>query len=129
MQTLPSIAAAIAVLTGIAHSVLGEVLIFRQLRQGTLVPAGEAPPLRPRHIRILWATWHLASVFGWAFAVVLARLAVTPDAALRTLIVEAAVVAYAGGALLVLIGTRGRHPGWLALAAVAALTWVAVGGH
>lgn len=127
MQTFLAIAAVLAVLTGIAHSVLGELLIFRHLRQGTLVPAGDAPPLRTRHIRILWATWHLATVFGCAFAVMLGRLAVTPDARLPALLAEAAVAAYAGGSLLVLVGTRGRHPGWLALAAVAALTWAAIG--
>lgn len=127
MQTLLAIAAVLAVLTGIAHSVLGELLIFRHLRQGTLVPAEDAPPLRNRHIRILWATWHLATVFGCAFAVVLARLAVTPQASLPGLLAEATVAAYAGGSLLVLVGTRGRHPGWLALAAVAALTYAGIG--
>jgi hypothetical protein len=29
--------------------------------------------------------------------------------------------------LLVLVGTRGRHPGWIALAAVAALVWTGAG--
>ena len=128
MQTSLAIAAALAVLTGIVHSALGEHLIFRHLRSGTLVPALGAPPLRSRNIRILWATWHLASVFGWAFAAVLARLALEPDAPLRSLAVGATVAAYAGGSLLVLVGTRGRHPGWVALAAVAALTWGALGG-
>ncbi|MEC4717681.1 hypothetical protein RY831_00800 [Noviherbaspirillum sp. CPCC 100848] len=127
MQTLLAIAAVLAVLTGIAHSVLGELLIFRHLRQGTLVPAEDAPPLRNRHIRILWATWHLATVFGCAFAAMLARLAVTPHASFPDLLAEATIAAYAGGSLLVLIGTRGRHPGWFALAAVAALTWTAIG--
>jgi len=126
MQTLLAIAAVLATLTGIAHSVLGELLIFRHLRQGTLVPAEDAPPLRNRHIRILWATWHLATVFGLAFAAVLARLAVTPDASMPTLLAGATVAAYASGSLLVLGGTKGRHPGWFALAAVAALTWVAL---
>jgi hypothetical protein len=34
----------------------------------------------------------------------------------------AVVFAYLGGAVLVLVGTKGRHPGWVALTAVAALT-------
>lgn len=127
MQTTLAIAAGLAVLTGIVHSLLGELLIFRHLRNGTLVPALGAPPLRNRNIRIIWATWHLATVFGWAFAVILGRLAMDPQAPLLSLVIGAAVAAYAGGALLVLIGTRGRHPGWVALAAVAALTWVALG--
>lgn len=74
------------------------------------------------------AAGHLATVFGWAFASVLARLAVEPQAPLVSLIVGAAASAYAGGALLVLVGSRGRHAGWVALVAVAALAWGALGG-
>lgn len=129
MQTLLAIAATVAILTGMVHSLLGELLIFRHLRHGSLIPSEAAPPLRSRHVRILWATWHLASVFGWAFAVILWQLAIDPEAPLATLVVSAMVAAYAGGALLVLLATRGRHPGWLALAAVAALTWFALGGR
>lgn len=56
MQTPLAIAAGLAVLTGIIHSVLGERLNFRHLRRGSLVPDRDAPSLRRRHIRILWAT-------------------------------------------------------------------------
>jgi len=128
MQTVLAIAGTVAVLTGITHSALGEWLIFRHLRQGSLVPALGAPPLSSRNVRILWATWHLASVFGWAFAAILLGLAVSPEAPVRALVVHAAVAAHAGGAILVLVGTRGRHPGWVALAIVAGLTWFAAGG-
>ncbi len=128
MQTLLATAAGLAIATGVAHSVMGELLIFRKLRTGTLVPAHGAPPLQGRNVRILWATWHLATVFGWAFAYILLRLALTPDTSLLALVAGASVAANAGGSLLVLVGTRGRHPGWLALAAVAVLTWGALGG-
>jgi len=127
MQTMLALAGVVAVLTGIVHSVLGEWLIFRHLRDRTIVPALGTPLLRARSVRIIWATWHLASVFGWAFAAVLFALASSPDASLRQLVVQAAVAAYSGGSILVLWGTRGRHPGWVALAAVAGLTWAAAG--
>ena len=127
MQTYLAVAAGVAFLTGVAHSVLGEMLIFRQLRRGTLVPGQDAPPLRSRNIRIIWATWHVATVFGWAFAGVLLQLALSPQASLVSLFLNATVGAYAGGSLLVLVGTRGRHPGWIALAAVAALVWTGAG--
>ena len=127
MQIALAIAAGIAVLTGVIHSVLGERLIFKHLRNGTLIPALATPPLRSSHIRILWATWHLATVFGWAFAAVLFRLAVNSQAPLISVVADATVAAYGGGALLVLVGTRGRHPGWIALGAVAVLTWYAIG--
>jgi hypothetical protein len=127
MQTYLAVAAGVAFCTGAAHSVLGEMLIFRQLRRGTLVPGQDAPPLRSRNIRIIWATWHVATLFGWAFAGVLLQLALSPQASLVSLFLNATVAAYAGGSLLVLVGTRGRHPGWIALAAVAALVWTGAG--
>lgn len=124
MQILTIAAGVLALITGMVHSVLGEMLIFRQLRKGGLVPALGAPPLRERNIRILWATWHLASVSGWAMAVLLIRVGLSPaDDPLQPLVLSAIIIANAGGSLLVLIGTRGRHPGWIALLLVAALTW------
>ncbi|WP_031371828.1 hypothetical protein [Lysobacter antibioticus] len=121
MQVPYLIAAILAAVTGAVHSVLGEILIFRHLRDGTLVPALPAPPLRVRNVRIIWATWHLATLFGWAFAGVLLQLALGHPMSAQ-LAISAIVFAYLGGAVLVLVGTKGRHPGWVALAAVAALT-------
>ena len=121
MQIPYLIAAVLTAVTGLVHSVLGEILIFRHLRNGTLVPALDAPPLRERNVRIIWATWHLATLFGWAFAGLLLQLALgRPMSA--SLVAGAIVFAYLGGAILVLVGTKGRHPGWVALASVAALT-------
>ena len=122
MQSLFIAAGVLALITGVVHSVLGEKLIFRHLRNGSLVPAMGAPPLRERNIRIIWATWHLATVFGWAFAGLLVWLGLTPlDQSPKLFVVGAIVFAYLGGSVLVLIGTRGRHPGWIALLLVSAL--------
>ncbi|WP_426176578.1 hypothetical protein [Massilia sp. TWR1-2-2] len=126
MQTILLAAGVLAIAIGLVHSVFGEALIFRHARKGALVPAMAAPPLRARHIGILWATWHLATVFGWAFAGVMLRLALDPDGAPGAVILSAAVFANLAGALLVLVGTKGRHPGWIALSAVAALIWFGV---
>ena len=117
-------AGVLALIVGAAHSVLGEILIFRHLRSRGLVPAMGAPPLRERHIRILWASWHLATVFGWASGVLLLQLA-SPgtESALRALVANTIALAFLGGSLLVLIGTKGRHPGWIGLLGVAALAW------
>jgi hypothetical protein len=123
MQSMFIAAGVIALITGVIHSALGEILIFRHLRRGGIVPTMAAPPLRERNIRIIWATWHLASVFGWAFAGILLRLAIAPHDSLSALIVSAIVFANLAGSLLVLIGTKGRHPGWIALLLVAVLTW------
>ena len=125
MQHAILVASLLAAATGIVHSVLGELLIFRRVRDGGLVPTQAAPPLQARHIRILWATWHLASVFGWTFAGLLLLLALGRPLS-ATLVAGTVVVAYLGGAILVLVATRGRHPGWLALALVAALVVASV---
>lgn len=127
MQVLFFAAGSLGIMTGIVHSVFGEILIFRHLRNGGFVPTVGSPPLRERNIRIIWATWHLASVFGWAFAGVLMRLAFSPhDTALLSFVLMAIIFANLGGSLLVLVGTKGRHPGWIALLAAAVFTWLAV---
>lgn len=122
-----AVAGLLALVTGLVHSILGEVMIFRPLRNGSLISATSPAPLAKRTIGILWATWHLATVFGWAFAGILLQLAFAPQAASTTGLVVAAIVsANVGGGLLVLVGTKGRHPGWIALLAVAAFAWFGV---
>lgn len=128
MQPLLATAAVLAIVTGVVHSLLGERMIFRQLRDSSLVPSLPAPPLEGRNVRILWATWHLASVLGWAFAGLLWQLARNPGVALSAhAVLFTSAAGFLAGALLVLVGTRGRHPGWVALAAVSILSWAAIG--
>lgn len=126
MQILFFAAGVLAALTGVVHSVLGERLIFRFLRQGSFVPTTSTPPLRESHIRILWATWHVGSVFGWAFAGILLHLAFAPlDTSLSQFVLSAIVSSYFGASMLVLVGTKGQHPGWIALLLVAVSAWAA----
>ena len=126
MQKYLNGAAALAVLIGVVHSVLGEVLIFRKLRFGSIVPALGAPPLSERHIRILWATWHVVTIFGFAFAAILFRLGSDTDAtSIRAIVLNATSAAFLGASILVLFGTRARHPGWVGLAGMATLITLA----
>jgi len=69
-------AAVVCVLVGIFHSILGEILIFNNLRVGGIVPTEAAPPLLSRNVRIIWATWHLASIFGLLIVGILLAAAV-----------------------------------------------------
>lgn len=125
-QQLLISAAVLAIATGVVHSWLGERLIFRPLRASAAISPVAAAHLQRRHLGILWATWHLASVFGWALAVLLLQLAIEPGApASGRSVLFAVAGAYGIGAVLVLFGTRGRHPGWVALAGVGILSWVA----
>jgi hypothetical protein len=117
------VAGMLAIAVGLIHSVLGEVLIFNHMRRGKLVPTDAGDRVRERHVRILWASWHVVSVFGFALAAVLLRLAIGPDLAMRAFLQDTIAIGMVLGALLVLIGTDGRHPGWIGLLGVAVLTW------
>lgn len=123
MQTCLLAAAIVAVLVGIVHSALGEMLIFRKLRNGTIIPDQAAAPLELRNVRILWATWHLASAFGFGFAAILFFLA-NRDSAPDPATAWALILSFAAGAVLVLAATRGKHPGWIGLLIVSVLTYL-----
>ena len=108
---------------GAVHSFLGERMVFRRMRTGGIVPVNGAPVLREGHVRILWVSWHLVTVFGWCVALTLWWLADVRNAHLAAALpTQAAALALLAGALLVLVGTRGRHPGWIGLLVAAALT-------
>jgi len=119
------IAAALAFLVGLVHSVLGERLIFRRLRQGGLVPTNGGNLLDERHVRILWASWHIVTVFGWCIAYILLRLSFFSSSASSAWFIEQAIIiATLTGSALVFIGTRARHPGWAGLLGIAVLVWL-----
>jgi hypothetical protein len=125
MQTWLIAAGVLAFVVGAIHSVLGEVLIFRHLRNKGLVPTVATPPLRERHVRILWATWHIVTVFGWAFSAILLWLAFAPnDVGFVLFVKDTIILSTLVSAFLVLIGTKGMHPGWLGLLGIAVFTWL-----
>lgn len=124
MHTFLFVAALLAILIGIIHSVLGEVLIFNKMRTRSIVPTQGKPVLKERHVRIIWVSWHLVTVFGFGFSAILFHLSnpaheLTPQPFIKHTIVLTMFV----GALLVLWGTKAKHPGWVGLLIVAALVW------
>lgn len=48
-----------------------EVLIFRKLRRDRFIPSIGGSLLSESNVRILWASWHALTVFGWAIAFLL----------------------------------------------------------
>ncbi|WP_040497388.1 hypothetical protein [Fulvivirga imtechensis] len=112
-------------LLGLAHSIFGEILIFKNLRAtGSIIPSMFNEHLKERHTRIIWATWHLVTVLGWCMGVVLIRIAYLASSQLLTFIVNSISLATLVGSLLVLIGTKGKHPGWVVLLIISILLWV-----
>jgi hypothetical protein len=118
-------AAILAIVVALVHSILGEMMIFRQLRKpGRVIPTDGGERLTWPNVRILWASWHVLTVFGVGMAAMLLRLASSPRTAEHDFIAQVIAVSMLGGSLLVLVGTRGRHPGWIGLLGVAALVWL-----
>jgi len=118
-------AAALAFLVGLAHSVLGERLIFRRLRQGGWVPTNGGELLGEGHVRILWASWHVLTVFGWGIASLLLWLSLhSSGTGSAGFIAQAAAASMLCGSALVFVGTKARHPGWAGLLGVAVLVWL-----
>lgn len=121
-------AAILSCAIGLIHSVLGEILIFRRMRTTGFIPTNGGLLLRESHVRILWASWHLVSVLGWCIAAVLMWLALPASRAVAQLPVAQVIsISMLVSSLLVLVGTKGRHPGWIGLLCVAILA--AVGLH
>lgn len=109
----------LTVLVGLIHSLLGEKLIFTQLRSGQIVPTIAAHPLKERHTRIIWATWHIVSLFGFGIAGLLYWLAL-PSTAIEitpALKIVIAVPVFLSS-ILVLWATKGKHPGWVGLSLI-----------
>ncbi len=123
MNTYFFAAGLLLILIGIVHSILGEKLIFRRMRQGGFIPTLGGPILREPHVRILWATWHVVSVLGFGLAALLLWLAQPEQAPLaQSIIPHVLTAALAASSALVFIGTKGKHPGWIGLLAAATLT-------
>jgi hypothetical protein len=109
------LAAAVLALTGLAHSVGGEIMIFPRMRAA-----------RTPYTGILWASWHLVTLLGASLCTVLVWLAQPhPPGLVPGYIAGSIAAATLAGAALVFYGTKGRHLGWLALLVVALFTSLA----
>ncbi len=125
MNSYLTIAAIVAFLVGLTHFVLGEKLIFSRLREGRIAPTNGGTLLQERHVRILWASWHALTVFGWSIVALLLRLSLHSSSPSSTRFIEhAVVIAMLAGSTLVFFGTKARHPGWMGLLAVAVFDWL-----
>ena len=121
-------AAILIIVVGLAHSILGEMLIFSRMRQGRWVPTNGGSVLHQPHVRILWASWHILTIFGWSFAAILFLVASESSAGTpRVAVLQSVAVATLLASVLVFYATKARHPGWLGLLGVAALIWVGIG--
>ncbi len=124
------IAGILAILLGIFHSILGEYLIFRHKRiKGKIIPTKTSPSLSQSHLGIIWATWHLTSIFGWCLGAILIKVSFIGNEELGSnflFIAQAIMYAIFTSSVLVLVGTKGRHPGWIVLLIIASLIYIGI---
>lgn len=122
MNSYVFVAGILSILLGLVHSVLGEYLIFKNKRKtGSFVPSKGSKELKERHLRILWASWHLASIFGWSIGAILIKISSEEYSIGHDFIFQTITWAMLLAAMLVLIGTKGKHPGWLVLLCIGVL--------
>lgn len=111
---------------GLVHSILGEVLIFRNLKKSKkIIPTIVKSKLKERHLRIIWATWHLTSLFGWCIGAILLKVAnkynIQTNELLQFILTSTTITMFCSS-LLVFIGTKGKHLGWAILLTIGVLT-------
>lgn len=126
MNTYLLAAALLAFVIGLIHSVLGEILIFRRQRREGWIPTDGGQVFKEPHVRIQWANWHITTAMGWGMAAVLYWLAMhenlRPELVFIARAITASMLVSSG---LVLVATKGKHPGWIGLLGVAVLAWMA----
>lgn len=119
MNTYFLIAGILCFMLGLIHSTLGEYLIFKGKRKtGNLVPTKVSTELKERHLRIIWATWHLASFFGWCIGALLVKISLersNMNSEFIDFLIYSTIYTMFASSILVLIGTNGKHPGWIVL--------------
>jgi hypothetical protein len=112
--------AILTVVLGLIHSLRDERLIFRVIVANT--SALHAAGLRQRCLNMLRLSLHLASVFSWRMAVMLHKLSQAPLTDMSIFVALTIAIKIFAGGMLVLAGTNARHPGWVVMLLIAALT-------
>jgi len=118
------IAGSLTIALGIIHSALGEILIFRHLRNSDIFSDTGNAELKPRHYNTLWSAWHLVTLFGCGLGITLLVLSIShsPVSSVNNISITISVM-FIISAIYWLFGTKGKHPAWIVLSAISILTW------
>lgn len=101
----------LAIAVSVIHAVLGETKVFARAR------------IEPARLGLLiHLVWHCSTIAWIAGGVLLLVAAGLPSGPPRTWIVAVLAVVYAAAATGNAWATRGRHVGWMAMAAVVGLS-------
>jgi hypothetical protein len=116
------VAAALAVVVGVAHSALGErYILIRLFRRENLPRLFGSDTFTQRTLRL---AWHVTSVAWWGFAALLYALARSPGDN-RSLVLQVIAVTFFATGATAAIGSHGKHLSWPVFLAIGALTWMA----
>lgn len=115
----------LVILLGLAHSIIGERLIFKPLRAKSAT-ATALMILPARRWAAIWSAWHLLTLFGCGLGALLIALAWRPLPADTMTTAQAVLIStFLLSAAFWIAGTKGRHPAWIALILIALTTWLA----
>src|SRR5437868_8348014 len=117
-----ALAGCLAIVVALAHSILGELLLISRLTREGLPPLAGSTEFARRTLRF---SWHLPTALGLGFGAILLRLSWPSSSGTDVAFVETATaLSCLATSLVALVISRGKHPAWLALLAVAVLTWL-----
>jgi hypothetical protein len=120
MNSALILAAALAVLTAVAHSFLGErYILIRLFRRDNLPRLFGSDWFTRRTLRF---AWHVTSVAWLGLAAVLVALA-GPEGFDRAVVLHAVAGTFLLTAVIAAVGSRGKHLSWVVFTAIAALVW------
>ena len=123
MSSLLFAASIFMLVTGAAHSVLGEFLILRHMANFQGVPAllGSVE-LTKRTLRF---TWHLPTLLASGMALILERYAQLSQLGVEEkFVIHTICGTMLACSVVTLAISRGKHPGWVAFLMAAVLSWM-----
>ncbi|MCD4692789.1 MAG: hypothetical protein K8R79_07740 [Calditrichales bacterium] len=123
MNTYFIIAALLAFIIGLAHSVLGERYILIRLFKRELPRLFGSDLFTKRTLRF---AWHLTTAAWWGMAVIFVALALREVDNTSVIVVNIIAITFLVSAVVSLLGSRGRHFSWIVFILIAAAAWLGV---
>ncbi len=118
------ISGVLAIILGVVHSTLGELLVFQHLCKSGVFSDNGATKLKERHLRSLRSTWHLVTLLGWGFGAILLVLSLPAiQDEIHKHVSQVVSITFLICAIFWLFGTKGKHPAWVVLVVISIMAW------
>lgn len=123
MNTYFMIAALLAFIIGLAHSILGERYILIRLFKRELPRLFGSDLFTKRTLRF---AWHLTTVAWWGMSAIFVALALRSVDQTSIIVVNIIAITFLVSAVVSLFGSRGRHFSWIVFILIAVFAWLGV---